>query len=123
MTITLAVSFPDILIISSSGPAATDQNSSMGTYYRIDGVSRFNRPMWKKEGEDLFFYFEPNSHWAVGPDISSNSPLIYQSDFHLLYPPQTNWKYKNSNKKYELDTQLQVVGENMRGELNNIATV
>ena len=124
MTLPLAVSFPDVFIISSTGPAGTVQKSSMGTFYMMDGVSRGNRPVWKKEGDDLFLYYAPDSVWSVGPDISSTSPYLYNPiNPYLIYPNQTNWKFKNSKNKYELDTQLQVEGENMKGERNYKATV
>ena len=110
--------------ISSTGPATTVQKSSMGTFYMMDGVSRGNRPVWKKEGDDLFLYYAPDSVWSVGPDISSTSPYLYNPiNPYLIYPNQTNWKFKNSKNKYELDTQLQVEGENMKGERNYKATV
>ena len=122
MTIPLAVSFPEVFIISSTGPAGTVQKSSMGTYLKMDEVFRFNRPVWKKEGDDLFIFFSPDSFWSVGPDTSSTSPRLYNRVYDLPYPTQTNWLFRNSKNEYPLDTQVQIRGENMKGESKNINT-
>ena len=107
--------FPDMFTLSSSGPAATEQNSTMGTYYKMDGVIRFNRPVWKKEGGDMFIYFSPGGFWSVGPDSTSISPLLSTVDRYLADPSRTKWMYLSSNS-HKIDPQLEAKGESMKGE-------
>ena len=117
--------FPDMFVISSIGPAGSDQKSCMGTYFRVDGVSIANLPVWKKEGDERFIYYDiGGGKWYAGDDYTANnSPPLMSIDVDLTVPPRTKWKYKNTKNIHELDAQLQVEEENMKGERDNITTV
>ena len=94
--------YPDILTISSSGPAAVHRKERMGEYRRMDGVEAYNRPIWKKQGEDRYFFYTKYNSWMVGPDYNKAAGWIKSAERGLERIPGKGWTS---------DPQLTVEGE------------
>jgi len=85
--------YPDVLTISSSGPASSHQDDSMGEYRRMNGVEACNRPVWKREGGDKYFFYTKDNNWMVGRDYSKAAGGIKTAEPSLAKIPASGWKY------------------------------
>ena len=97
--------------MSSAGWAASEQSGRMGYYLMMAGVTRHNRPVWKKEADTSdgaqFLFYDDNNYWMAGPDYTGNIGGVLSVDENLLSPPLYGWRYWNSTGWVE-DPQLKV---------------
>ena len=92
--------------ISSLGPAGSVQARRMGRYLKVEGVTKFDRPVYRKERGHEYLYYSPSGYWSVGPNFNQQG-YLRNDDHPLLAPPASNWLYIQS-AKFKLDPQLKV---------------
>ena len=70
---------PDILEVSSTGPAASVHDVKMGIYTKIEGISINENNVWKHASGRQFIYFM-NNVWMIGSDYSNSISGIKTKD-------------------------------------------
>ena len=91
-----SASFPEALNISSSGRAATNQSSRLGSFLRMAGVTRNTRPVWQKGAAYQFLFLEDSYFWIVGSNYSGNLGGLASTRSNLPRPPLSGWEFYNS---------------------------
>ena len=102
MIICLAVSFPDVFNITSTGPAAVKRSAWLGAYLKMDNVTRNNRPVWQKGAVNHFLFYNDHNYWVVDSSYSVNYDGYFRTvNQHLEKPPSYAWNFHNGTMMVE----------------------
>ena len=84
----------------------------MGEYRRMEGLVACDRPIWKREGGDQYFFYTKGNDWMVGPDYNKDWGGIKSAKLGLERIPATGWEfYSGGVQGWTSDPQLRVEGE------------
>ena len=67
--------YPKKVSVMSTSSASTKHPNVMGTYSKMQTITRNKKPVWEKIGdgkENLFYLFYTNTHWFFGANYSAD---------------------------------------------------
>ena len=117
--------YPEILTVRSSGYTQEAQKYRMGIYKKVENLTIFGRPVWKRfEGFQFLFYsgkkcqfwkenslvlYKLGDYWLLGNDYTEPRGGIQTINAGLLTIPQYGWQVNNGSKWFD-DITVNVTG-------------
>ena len=108
---------PDILEVSSTGPAASVHDVKMGIYTKIEGISINENNVWKHASGRQFIYFM-NNVWMIGSDYSNSISGIKTKDKDNMMISDNTWLYYNEDEIWHDDDGSILVKEYYPGKFS-----
>jgi hypothetical protein len=108
--------YPETLTITCGPPCPLLQwykDHLLADYTMVPDTLGQGRPVWRKGGENRYFFYSPGSDWVVGSNYTVNAGWIKSADSSLDLIPESDWLWADPARlgTWPASPTLRVTGE------------